>query len=44
VKGEVVSTVESELLCRAYFNMYLGDSPFDKEAKEHVGSYLLALV
>lgn len=43
VKGEVVSKVESELLCRAYFNMYLGDDPFDKEAKEKFGAALLSL-
>ncbi|KAK3033084.1 hypothetical protein RJ639_035710, partial [Escallonia herrerae] len=34
VKGDVVSSVERELLCRAYIHMYLGDDPFDKEAKE----------
>ncbi|KAL5718128.1 Chalcone isomerase-like protein 1 [Ranunculus cassubicifolius] len=43
VKGEVVSKVESELLCRAYINMYLGDDPFDKEAKEKFGVSLLSL-
>ncbi|PIA51682.1 hypothetical protein AQUCO_01100504v1 [Aquilegia coerulea] len=43
IKGEVVSNVESELLCRAYFDGYLGDDPFDKEAKEKFGASLLAL-
>ncbi|KAL6960539.1 hypothetical protein U1Q18_038302 [Sarracenia purpurea var. burkii] len=43
VKGEIVSTVESELLCRAYINMYLGDDPLDKEAKEKFGMALLSL-
>lgn len=42
--GEVVSTVESELLCRAYTYMYLGDDPFDKEAKENYGTFLLSLL
>ena len=43
VMGEVVSKVESELLCRAYMHMYLGDDPFDKEAKEKFGTALLSL-
>ncbi|XP_050224339.1 chalcone isomerase-like protein 1 [Mercurialis annua] len=43
VKGEVVSKVESELLCRAYLHMYLGDDPFDKDAKEKFGMSLLSL-
>lgn len=43
VKGELVSKVESELLCRAYFHMYLGEDAFDKEAKERFGKTLLTL-
>ncbi|KAL3813821.1 hypothetical protein ACJIZ3_015089 [Penstemon smallii] len=44
VKGEIVSTVESELLCRAYIHMYLGEEPFDKEAKENFGTSMLSLL
>ncbi|KAF8399782.1 hypothetical protein HHK36_015652 [Tetracentron sinense] len=43
VKDEVVSKVESELLCRAYFQMYLGDDTFDKDAREKFGISLLSL-
>ncbi|XP_059644544.1 chalcone isomerase-like protein 1 isoform X2 [Cornus florida] len=43
VMGEVVSKVESELLCRAYIYMYLGEDPFDKEAKEKYGMSMLSL-
>ncbi|XP_026390906.1 fatty-acid-binding protein 1-like [Papaver somniferum] len=43
VKDEVVSKVQSELLCRAYVHMYLGDDPFDKEAKERFGMSLLSM-
>ncbi|KAA8530188.1 hypothetical protein F0562_004897 [Nyssa sinensis] len=43
VMGEVVSRVESELLCRAYTYLYLGEDPFDKEAKEKFGISLLSL-
>ncbi|KAH7670592.1 Chalcone isomerase protein [Dioscorea alata] len=43
VKDELISQVESELLCRAYLHMYLGDDPFDKDAKERFGASLLSL-
>ena len=43
VRDELVSKVESELLCRAYFHMYLGDDPFDMEAKEGFGKSMLSL-
>ncbi|KAG5254512.1 hypothetical protein IMY05_001G0217500 [Salix suchowensis] len=33
VMDGVVSRVENEL-CRAFIQMYLGDDPFDKDAKE----------
>ncbi|PIN17923.1 hypothetical protein CDL12_09412 [Handroanthus impetiginosus] len=39
-KGEIVSSVESELLCRAYICMYSGEDPFDKEAKQKFGTSL----
>ncbi|ONI19704.1 hypothetical protein PRUPE_3G292900, partial [Prunus persica] len=43
VIGEVVSKVESELLCRAYVNMYLGDDPLDKDTQEKFGMSLPSL-
>ncbi|PON47615.1 Chalcone isomerase [Trema orientale] len=43
VMGDVVSKVESELLCRAYFQLYLGDDAFDTDAKEKFGQSLLSL-
>ncbi|KAF3334290.1 Fatty-acid-binding protein 1 [Carex littledalei] len=43
VKDEVISTVESELLCRAYFHLYLGEDPLDKNAKEKFGAAMLSL-
>ncbi|XP_026405427.1 fatty-acid-binding protein 1-like isoform X2 [Papaver somniferum] len=43
VKDEVVSKVESELLCKGYFHMYLGDEAFDVDAKERFGQSLLSL-
>lgn len=43
VMDEMVSKVDSELLCRAYLYLYLGDDPFDKEAKEKFGTSMLSL-
>ncbi|GAV68550.1 Chalcone domain-containing protein [Cephalotus follicularis] len=43
ISGEMVSKVESELLCRAYIHMYVGDDALDKDAKEKFGISLLSL-
>ncbi|KAH1128730.1 hypothetical protein J1N35_000108 [Gossypium stocksii] len=43
VMGEVISKVETELLCRAYINMYLGDDPLDKDAQDKFGISLISL-
>ncbi|XP_038997832.1 fatty-acid-binding protein 1-like [Hibiscus syriacus] len=43
VMGEVISKVESELLCRAYINLYLGDDPLDKDAKDKFGKSMISL-
>ncbi|XP_062105659.1 chalcone isomerase-like protein 1 [Humulus lupulus] len=45
VNGELVSRVESELLCRAYFRMYLGEDTMecDKESREMFGQSMLSL-
>ncbi|KAK8717010.1 hypothetical protein V6N13_044295 [Hibiscus sabdariffa] len=43
VVGEVISKVESELLCRASINLYLGDDPLDKDAKDKFGMSLISL-
>ncbi|KAL4367803.1 hypothetical protein GQ457_05G010800 [Hibiscus cannabinus] len=43
VTGDVISKVESELLCRAIINLYLGDDPLDKDAKDKFGMSLISL-
>ncbi|XP_031480645.1 chalcone isomerase-like protein 1 [Nymphaea colorata] len=43
VKGEIVGGLESELLCRAYISMYLGDEPLDEDAKESFGASIISL-
>ncbi|OWM71506.1 hypothetical protein CDL15_Pgr005693 [Punica granatum] len=44
VKGDLVSKIESELLCRAYIYMYLGDDALDKDAKDKFGTSMLKLL
>ncbi|CAN4079193.1 unnamed protein product [Withania somnifera] len=39
----IVSRVESELLCRAYVYMYLGEDASIKEAKEKFGASMLSM-
>ncbi|KAF6157491.1 hypothetical protein GIB67_004429 [Kingdonia uniflora] len=44
VMDEAVGKVESELVCRAFFDMYLGDDAFDNNAKEKFGMSLISLI
>lgn len=44
VKGELLSQMESELLCRAYIYMYLGDDAIDNDAKDKFGASTLKLL
>ncbi|PWA72259.1 chalcone isomerase [Artemisia annua] len=44
VHGKVVNKLESEMLCRAFIYLYLGDDPLDKEAKEKFGMFMLSLI
>ncbi|KAI5056858.1 hypothetical protein GOP47_0028676 [Adiantum capillus-veneris] len=39
-----LGSLQSPLLCRAFFNLYIGDEPFDTKGKEDVKSTLAALV
>ncbi|KAF8037603.1 hypothetical protein BT93_B0473 [Corymbia citriodora subsp. variegata] len=43
VTDKVVSKIQSELLCRAYINMYLGDDAIDTDAREKFGMSMLKL-
>ncbi|GLT52466.1 hypothetical protein SLA2020_258060 [Shorea laevis] len=43
VMGELVSKVDSELLCKAMIHFYLGHDDLDKEAREKFGMSLLSL-
>lgn len=34
VDGKDIGTIQSKLLCQAVFDLYIGEDPFDKRAKE----------
>ena len=36
VDGKDVGSIESKLLCRSILDLYIGDDPFDRKAKENV--------
>lgn len=36
VDGKEVGSIESKLLCRSLLDLYIGEEPFDKQAKEDV--------
>jgi hypothetical protein len=44
VDGEEVGNIQSKLLCRSILDLYVGEEPFDKHAKEeielNIASYL----
>lgn len=44
IDGEEVGSIESKLLCRSILDLYVGEEPFDKHAKEeielNIASYL----
>jgi hypothetical protein len=44
IDGTEVGSVQSSLLCRSLFDLYIGDDPFDKEAKKLIGQNLASLL
>jgi hypothetical protein len=44
INGEQVGSVESALVCRSLFDLYIGDDPFDKDAKKSIGSSMASLL
>lgn len=44
VDGKEVGSIQSKLLCRSILDLYIGEEPFDKNAKEgielNLASYL----
>ncbi|KAL5796702.1 hypothetical protein ACOSQ2_001522 [Xanthoceras sorbifolium] len=44
IDGKEVGSIESKLLCRSLLDLYIGEDPFDRKAKEDVEINLASLV
>ncbi|WOL15212.1 fatty-acid-binding protein 1 [Canna indica] len=44
IDGKKVGKIQSKLLCKSVFDLYLGEDPFDKRAKEDIQSGLASLL
>lgn len=44
INEQEVGCIQSPLLCRSLFDLYIGDYPFDQEAKEKIGMGLASLL
>ncbi|XP_077254228.1 chalcone-flavanone isomerase family protein [Tasmannia lanceolata] len=44
IDGKEVGSIESKLLCRSIFDLYIGEDPFDRHAKENIEIALASLL
>ncbi|CAN1217146.1 Fatty-acid-binding protein 2 [Linum perenne] len=44
IEGNHIGSVQSKELCRAFFDMYLGDVPVSKETKEDIGKNVASII
>lgn len=44
IDGKEVGSIESKLLCRSILDLYIGDDPFDRKAKEDIEQSLISLL
>ncbi|KAL6968316.1 hypothetical protein U1Q18_034120 [Sarracenia purpurea var. burkii] len=44
IDGKEVGSIQSKLLCRSILDLYIGDDPFDRQAKEDIVQNLASLV
>lgn len=44
VDGKEVGSIESKLLCRSILDLYIGEDPFDRQAREDVKLNLASLL
>eukprot|EP00249_Psilotum_nudum_P004202 c17744_g1_i1 orf=332-1243(-) len=44
IDGKEIGCVQSPLLCRAVFDLYIGEEPFDKKGREEIGLGLASLL
>lgn len=43
IEGKEVGSIQSKLLCRSILDLYIGDDPFDRKAKEEIEQNLASL-
>ncbi|EEF41696.1 fatty-acid-binding protein 1 [Ricinus communis] len=44
IDGKEVGSIQSKLLCRSILDLYIGEDPFDRQAKEDIESKLVSLI
>ncbi|XP_023514703.1 fatty-acid-binding protein 1 [Cucurbita pepo subsp. pepo] len=44
IDGKEVGSIESQLLCRAILDLYIGEDPFDKQAKQDIKQALTSIL
>ncbi|XP_043697823.1 fatty-acid-binding protein 1 [Telopea speciosissima] len=44
IDGKEVGSIQSKLLCRSLLDLYVGEDPFDRQAKENIEQKLASLV
>ncbi|XP_062187255.1 fatty-acid-binding protein 1-like [Phragmites australis] len=44
IEGEEVGSIQSNLLCRSILDLYVGDDPFDKNAKDSIQENIASLL
>ncbi|XP_066381367.1 fatty-acid-binding protein 1-like isoform X1 [Miscanthus floridulus] len=44
VEGEEVGSIQSKLLCQSLLDLYIGDDPFDKNAKDDIHQNIASIL
>ncbi|XP_039796593.1 fatty-acid-binding protein 1-like [Panicum virgatum] len=44
IEGEELGSIQSKLLCRSILDLYIGDDPFDKNAKDNVQENIASIL
>jgi hypothetical protein len=44
IEGEELGSIQSKLLCKSILDLYIGDDPFDKNAKESVQENMASIL
>jgi hypothetical protein len=44
VEGEEVGSIQSNLLCQSILDLYIGDDPFDKNAKYNIQENIASIL